>query len=156
MLKPNHFIIPIIVIVAALIGGTIISSNMWWYSNALRLPALTPPPFVFGLAWTLIYILAAFSALKIYNDSRLSKREVWHIVSVFILNAALNVLWTYVFFQFHQFSLAVLNAVILDATVWLLIRIIRKHSKLSAYMLLPYALWGLFAIYLTFAVAILN
>jgi benzodiazapine receptor len=153
-MKLNYFIIPLIVFLVAFLGSLITSGGMDWYKT-INLPVWTLPGSVIGMAWTIIFILSAISVLIVWNKFSRGKRFNL-IITIFILNALLNVLWSYLFFDRHLLCWAAVEAAILGLSVVLLVILIRPFSRLAALLLYPYAIWVAFATYLTYTVWMLN
>lgn len=167
-IKPNYVVIPLITVAVAVIGSIFTSLGMPWYNNELIKPALTPPDWIFPVAWNIIFILTTVSALitwnKRYVESRyllvFHKKEVdvifLFVVGLFIANAIFNVLWSLLFFTLHQISLALFEMIILEITIVLIMVLLWKRSKIASLLLLPYAGWVGFATYLTLQIVLLN
>lgn len=150
-MKLNYIIIPLIVFLVAVIGSYFTGTGMDWYET-INLPSWTPPGFIIGAVWTVIFILSAFSALIVWNKPERN----WLIVLVFLINAGLNVFWSFLFFNQHLIGAAFSEAVLLDITVFILIFTIWPVSKLASLLLVPYALWTTFASFLTLFVWLIN
>jgi tryptophan-rich sensory protein len=104
---------------------------------------------------TVLYILAALSALIVWNlPSGASVPVV--IVILFVSNAAVNVLWSYVFFYLHRMGPAIWVCLFLDLTIVLLIQFVSPLSLLATWLLVPYAAWVTFASYLNYRVWAMN
>lgn len=153
-MKINYVIIPIVAFLVATIGGLITSGGMNWYQT-INLPIWTPSGSIIGAIWTTIFILSAISALIVWNRFPRGKRFSWIFIT-FVINAFLNVFWSYLFFGQHLLFFAVIEAVLLGVSVIVLIILIRPISRLAAILLYPYAIWVAFATYLTYAVLLLN
>lgn len=153
--KWNYLIIALMVVLVSVAGSLVTETGMSWYDN-LNLPALTPPDFVFGVAWTIIYILTAWSVILFWNHALPRDIRFWFTVWLLVLNGVLNVLWSFLFFGEHLIgaSLLCIGAIWLSlaALVWLIWPIVRR----SAYLLLPYFFWVTFALYLNYSIWILN
>ena len=78
------------------------------------------------------------------------------IMTVFLINAILNVLWSYLFFVSHQIEIAIYETAVLELTLFFLIFESRKISKVASLLLVPYFVWVGFAIYLAHQFMILN
>jgi len=154
-MKANYFIIPIITLVVAVGGSVLTSAGVDGWYKTIRLPAWTPPGSVIGTVWTVIFILTAIAALLVWNSPG-AKPRFGVIAAVFLLNAALNVIWSLLFFRLHLMFAAGWEAILLDLTIIALIVLCWPISRLSAVLLLPYAGWVAFAAYLTFTVWSLN
>ena len=125
-----------------------------WYA-ALAKPALNPPSWVFGPAWTILYTLMSVAAWRVYEKRR-SRARVRHALTVYALQLALNVLWSLIFFGLH--APAVGLAVIAALWTVILLTLIRFYhiDRLAALLFVPYLAWVTFAMYLNFSVMILN
>jgi len=151
----THFIfIPIAVFAVALLGSWLTGGGMDWYKT-INLPSFTPPGSVIGTVWTIIFILTAISALIFWQKAPRDKRLSW-TATFFILNGALNIFWSYLFFNRHWLGAAVWEAGILDLSVIVLIILIWPVSRLASTLLMPYAAWTTFATYLTYVIWSLN
>lgn len=120
----------------------------------INLSSLTPPNIVFPIVWTFLYVLLIFAFDMILNAE--NKALIKPVATMFTLNLFLQVLWTFVFFYNAYFFSAFIVLVILDfATAWLIL-LFYRINRVAAAMLVPYALWLLFATYLNWAVVVLN
>ena len=104
-----------------------------WYINLNQAP-WTPPGWVFGMAWTIIMI--CFSFFMTYLYLKITTKE---IISLFIIQFILNVIWNYAFFNQHQIALGFLIIILLT---FLIFYFFFKYNSLSfKYLLLPYMIW---------------
>lgn len=153
-LRPSLFIIPLIVVLAAALGSAFTVPGLAWYET-LQKPIWTPPGFVFSFAWFTIYLFTTIAALMTWNDVKRDRR-FFFIMCLFAANAIISPLWSYVFFQMHFISQAILIAALLSLDVVVLMCLLWKRSRIAAALLLPYAAWSIFAIYLNFFIWRLN
>ena len=151
----SYLFIPVVTVLVAYVGGRLtMRSVATWYRGILK-PTWTPPGSVIGAVWTVLYILAALSALIVWNlPGEISMPAA--IVVLFCLNAVVNVLWSYVFFYLHKMGLAIWVCLFLDLTIILLIQFIAPLAALAAWLLVPYAAWVTFASYLNYRVWEMN
>lgn len=155
-MKLNYGIIALITIGVAWLGSFLTAGGIQpgWYADIVK-PAWTPDGSVIGTVWTIIFILSAFSAGLAWNRLKKSSRRSG-VVAIFLINAFLNVLWSFIFFNQHLLWTAVWEAGLLAVSVIALIILLWPKQRLAASLLFPYALWVIFATYLTSAVAHLN
>ncbi len=158
-----HVLTILAVVAIVALGGSLFTSfgfatdsvtEISWYDR-LILPSYAPDGAIIGIAWTLIYIFTALSAFIFYGKGVIGKRA-YAVTLLFFANAVLNVYWSYFFFVSNNILYAVLDMILLLATIVLLIKLIRRISISSAVLLYPYALWVLFATVLTVHILILN
>lgn len=122
----------------------------------LNQPPLSPPPLVFPIVWSILYVLMAISISMVLTNENASKDTKFLALAFYGLNLAFNFLWPVWFFVFGLFWFSVLWLIILTVIVLVLMLISSSVSKVSAYLLLPYVLWLVFALYLNIGVAVLN
>ncbi len=109
----SYILIPLVTILVAFAGGQLTMRSVKTWYKTIRKPTWTPPGAVIGAVWTVLYILAALSALIVWN---LPLAPVSAMVTMlFILNAAVNVLWSYVFFYLHNMAPAIWVCLFLDS-----------------------------------------
>jgi translocator protein len=153
-MKINFIIIPLLTMLVALIGSRFTASGMQWY-RTIAVPSWTPPGYIISAVWTLIFILAAASALMVWN-SMPRNTWFWGIIVIFLLNAALNMTWSYLFFVRHDIGYSIIEMIFLSLSVLALMIMIYRASPVGSLLLLPYFLWVLFATYLTVTIYHLN
>ena len=124
----------------------------WYYS--LNHPLFTPPSWFFAPAWTALYTMI-FISLVLFTIKRTEQSKILGFV-LFFIQIILNLGWTPVFFSFHRIGIAFVIIILLDIVVYFNILVFYKISKKSAYFLIPYFLWILFATYLNLGMFILN
>ena len=155
-MRSSYIIIPLLTVIVALLGKTVVQScDAWTWYQALQLPGLTPPNWVFPIAWNIIFICAALAAIIVWN-SFTRNLQFWAIIGLFIANAALNILWTYLFFGKHLIAYALFEAIILELVTIAMMLLIAARSMTISLLLLPYVAWVLFAIYLNYMIWMMN
>lgn len=129
------------------------SSIASWYSQIIK-PSFTPPSFVFGPIWTVLYLLMGISSYLIWqkrNKHTISTSKVLYI-SQLILNFA----WSILFFGFHNPFIAFVDIVLLWGLIVSMIYAFYKVDKKAAFLQFPYALWVSYASVLNLYIVILN
>jgi benzodiazapine receptor len=155
LMKPNYIIIPLITVLVSVTGSYFTSSSLENWYQTINLPSWTPPGSVIGLVWTTIFILSTISALLVWNKLP-HDRRFNQIIGLFLVNAVLNVGWSYLFFGQHLIGAAVIESGLLGLSVIGLIFLIWPLLRKAAILLVPYALWVSFATYLTYSVWLIN
>lgn len=128
------------------IGGT-------WYQS-LNQPSFTPPSWVFGPVWTILYLLIAIVGYRIAYAAQTPLKAP--TLALWALQIALNTLWTPVFIGAKNLGSATIYIGLLWVTICVLIWATRQVDKPSAILLLPYLAWVSFAGVLNFAFWSLN
>lgn len=153
----------VVVTAIAVLGSLATAPNVdGWYAEADKVP-WNPPGWVFGPAWSVLYLLIALVGFLLWRAGRTRAtsegRWIW---AAYIVQLVLNALWTPVFFAGYPLigevawwvAMGVMIALI--ASVVLLIPRAARWSRPSAAMLLPYLLWLLFAATLNAGIIALN
>lgn len=130
-----------------------------WYADAEKAP-WSPPNFLFGPVWTVLYLLMAVAAWLVWRERK--RVNVRPALVVYVVQLVLNALWTPVFFGLYPFigqpALWIALAIILALDVLVLVTMLRfwPVRRRAAWLLVPYWAWVLFATTLNAAVAVLN
>jgi translocator protein len=118
-----------------------------WYAGLVK-PALTPPGWVFGPVWTLLYAMMGTAAWLVWRT--LGVYGALIPLGLFLGQLALNALWSYLFFGLQRPGLALLDIVALWlAILATLVNFWRAYAS-AGLLLLPYLFWVSFATYLNF------
>lgn len=125
-----------------------------WYAS-LNKPFFSPPNWLFGPVWTLLYFLMGVSVFLIWR-LYLKKQKVKRAVTIFSIQLGLNFLWSFLFFWLHSPILGFIDIVALWIMIILTILKFKPLSKWAAYLLIPYLLWVTFATLLNFSIVVLN
>ena len=130
------------------------SEIVGWYSTLAKSP-LNPPNWVFGPVWTILYTLMAVAAWRVYEKRRASRRARGAL-GLYVLQLAVNTLWSLIFFGLHAPAAAFVVLVVLWVLIVPTAASFSKIDKTSAWLLAPYIAWVSFAGYLNLMVALLN
>ena len=144
-----RLILCIIICEAAGIIGSFftISSISAWYQN-LNKPFFSPPNFLFGPVWLILYFLMGVSLYLVWNSK---KDKKWFWIQLF-----LNFIWSIAFFGLRNPILGFAVIVLLLISIFITIKSFYKINKTSSYLLIPYFAWVSFATLLNLAIVILN
>jgi len=155
MSKILKFIISIVIpFIAGGIGSLATFPNVsTWYAT-LEKPFFSPPNWIFGPVWTLLYVLMGVSLYLLWTSTR--KGDKTKAFMAFGIQIALNTLWSVFFFGLHAPVGGLITIVILLISIALTIRYFWHFSKMASYLLLPYLLWVSFATILNIAIVALN
>lgn len=121
-----------------------------WYA-ALTKPAWTPPNSVFGPVWSVLYLAIAVAGWLAWRSGKAKTALVFWGVGL-ILNAA----WSLLFFGQHLIGVALLDIVLLLATILGFVITAWPHARLASILFLPYLAWVSYATALNFALWRLN
>jgi benzodiazapine receptor len=123
-----------------------------WYQT-IEKPSWNPPNWLFGPVWSTLYILMGVAfGLVITQKGQIKRNVVW----VFIIQFILNLLWSFIFFKMHNFSLALLEIVVLWIFIFICVVQFYRLNKIAGLLMIPYLVWVSFATILTTSIWTLN
>ena len=148
----------IISLLITLGGGFIIgqftSNSKVLYEN-LKKPIFAPPAIVFPIVWTILFILMALAAYRVYQKSK-NGVETHSALTFYGIQLIFNFLWSIIFFKFNLYGLAFIELVVLLILIIVTTIKFYKVDKVAGMLMLPYILWVTFAGVLNFFVWMLN
>jgi len=136
---------------AALTGAFV--STGGWYAELTK-PSWNPPGWVFGPVWTALYAMMAVAAWLVWRRGGWPTQR--RALNLYLLQWALNALWTPLFFGLHRPGLAFAEIVVLLATILATMLAFWRARRPAGLLLIPYALWVAFAAVLNFTIWQLN
>lgn len=128
------------------------TKNLEWYDK-LNKSKLTPPNHIFSFAWGILYLMI-FTSFLIYMKSNKENNKTG--LNFFMIQLILNLSWAPVFFTLKNPKIALYIIVILLVFIAATIVSFYKVNPISAYLLIPYFIWVLFATYLNFFIVANN
>lgn len=136
----------------ALAGGLMTEVGPW-YEN-LKFPRIRPPNWLFGPAWTTLYILIGIGGV----DAWYAADEVWRprLIGVLAVNTAFNVLWSPLFFKFRRPDWALKEWAPFWASVGAVWAVVHAIKPEAALYFAPYWAWVTFAGWLNWRIVALN
>jgi tryptophan-rich sensory protein len=134
------------VLVVAVIGGIWTGSSISEWYVLLRHPLGTPPNWVFGPVWSLLYLAMALSFWLFLGTSTWKENRVG--ITLFVAQLMANMVWSGLFFGLRNLLLGLIDIAILILLVATTILVFSEKTKTGALLLLPYLLWILYAAYL--------
>lgn len=125
-----------------------------WYQT-LQKPWFNPPDWMFGPAWTILYILMGISWWLVLRHG-IEKHTVRVATVWFLLQLGLNLLWSYVFFSMQSIIGGLCVIPVLIIMILLTMHYFRSASRGAVWLLLPYLCWTVFATLLNGMIFMLN
>ena len=125
-----------------------------WYAT-LEKPWFSPPNWVFGPAWTILYILMG-TALFLVIRNGFTDQKVIQAAGIYGAQLVVNLSWSIIFFGMQSPIGALVAILILVALIIATIRSFYPISKTAAYLLVPYICWTSFATLLNTMIVLLN
>jgi tryptophan-rich sensory protein len=138
-----------------LLSGVLSGSgaNNPWYA-VLAKPDFTPPGWVFGAVWPVLYLLIGLSLAVVLNARRAPGRGI--AIMLFIVQLACNLVWSPLFFAAHEVALAAYLAIVILALAVLTSVYFARIRTVAALLMLPYVAWLCFAAVLSHEMHDLN
>ena len=135
----------------SVLGGTATRSALAVWYPALKKPPWTPPGWVFGPVWTLLYPMVAVAGWLAWREGRARFGPL-----VYLLQLALNAAWPWLFFAQRRPGLGLLCIVGLCLAIAATIAAFWRLSRGAALLMVPYLAWVAFAAALNFVIWRLN
>lgn len=142
----------IVLVAGAALFGAQFTPGEWYES--LRRPPLTPPSWLFGPVWSLLYLAIAVAAFLVWRSPKRS--GVGLALGLWAVQLVLNAAWSYLFFGLERPGLALVEIVVLLGVIIATTVVFFSIRKPAGVLFLPYALWVGFATYLNAGFWILN
>ena len=137
---------------ASFIGGFVtLSFKEPWYSELIK-SNYNPPDWVFAPVWTILYLMMTLAIWFFWH----SKNRDIKTIYIYLIHIALNTTWSIVFFGLHQILLALIILLLLISFIIYLILRYKRVNLVSYYLMIPYLLWTIYALFLNFNLLILN
>lgn len=115
-----------------------------WYPTLIK-PSFNPPNWIFMPVWTVLYIFMAVAAGLVWDKIKEQNEEVKKALGFFLIQLALNAIWSYLFFGLKNPLLAFIEIALLWLMIYETYFKFVKINKIAGYLLIPYLLWVLFA-----------
>ena len=125
-----------------------------WYTTLVK-PFFSPPNWLFGPIWTVLYFLMGVALYFIWKQGW-SKKKIKMAGTFFLIQLVLNFLCPVFFFGLRSPLLGFIDILLLLILIVITMRQFYAISKLSFYLLIPYVVWVSFATVLNGAILVLN
>ena len=137
---------------ASFIGGmATISFKEPWYSGLIK-SNYNPPDWIFAPVWTTLYLMMTLAIWFFWH----SKNRDMNTIYIYFIHIVFNTTWSIVFFGLHQILFALIVLLVLIFLIIILIIRFKRVNLVSYYLMIPYLLWTLYALFLNFNLLILN
>ena len=134
--------------------GAVASVNAASFYAQLSRPGWAPPSWLFGPVWSLLYVLMGIAAWLVWRSHGFKASRT--ALVLFLVQLAVNALWSWLFFAWRQGAGAFAEILILWILIVVTIAQFRRVSVPAALLLVPYLAWVTFAAALNLAVWRLN
>lgn len=124
-----------------------------WYETLER-PAWTPPSWVFGPVWTVLYLLMAIAAWRVWDGFGFARARFELVF--FLVHLIFNAAWTWLFFGLQLLVVSAIEIVVLWGMILTLVVLFWRRDWVAGVLLLPYLVWVTYAVTLNIGFAVLN
>lgn len=145
------------ILIPVIVGGTsaIISSKAMIAYGTMNKPPLSPPAWVFSVAWTILYVMMGLASYFIVmSEASMSKKTT--VLILYAVQLIMNFMWSIVFFNWNMYLVAFIWLMIMWCIVIACAVKAYSVSKTATWLLIPYILWLTFAAYLNMGSYLLN
>ena len=122
-----------------------------WYKN-LKKSKFTPPSWVFGVVWPILYTMMFVSLFIVLNTKKCGFNCIFYFATQFIL----NILWSPLFFNYRMIKLAYIDLFLIIYFTYLTYKEFFKLNVYAGYLLLPYLCWLCYALFLNTYIVLYN
>ncbi|MFA5841898.1 MAG: TspO/MBR family protein [Candidatus Paceibacterota bacterium] len=129
--------------------------NYRTYQELIK-PVWSPPTWLFGPVWTVLYVIMAVSFGKVFYRAFIIRDLPWNVALPFVLNLIFNFSFTWIQFGLKNNELAAADILlVLGTLIWAMVAIY-PHIKWVALANIPYLIWVGFATVLQLTITFLN
>lgn len=142
MRRPSHLVA--LVLIAVAVGAVASFAGQFrpgeWYEQLAKAP-WTPPNWVFGPVWTVLYAAIAVAGWLVWRTAGAGSAAF----AVWVAQLVANGLWSWLFFGERDMGLALADIGVLLALIVLFAVLARPHSRAAAWLFAPYGVWVAYA-----------
>jgi benzodiazapine receptor len=124
-----------------------------WY-RTLAKPSFNPPNWIFAPVWSILYLLMAIAAWMVIESPSSLARTVG--LGLFVLQLALNLAWSWIFFRKHALGAAAVEIALMWCAIGATTVLFSQVSSPAAWLMVPYWGWVTFASMLNASIWRLN
>ncbi|MEI9996154.1 MAG: TspO/MBR family protein [Rhizomicrobium sp.] len=122
-----------------------------WYATLTK-PSFNPPNWVFGPVWTLLYLMMAVAAWRVWRVAGGRSRPL----ALFYVQLAFNLAWSFLFFRAHATGAALIEICVLLILLFWTAASFARYDRIATWLMVPYIAWVSFAAMLNAAIWELN
>ena len=156
---PARFALALLAFVAACFGAALVGSTFTtpsvpeWYGSLVK-PSFTPPNWLFGPVWSMLYLAMAIAGWLVWRRQRESSTTL--PLALFGGQLVLNVLWSILFFGLQATGIALVEILILWTAIFATLLSFWRISTIAGWLFVPYLTWVSFATIMNFEICRLN
>jgi len=120
----------------AAVGGAVTARSVRTWHVELAKPPFTPPDWLFGPVWTVLYLLMAFAVWRVWSRRAVPGAAL--ALGAWGVQLALNLCWSVLFFGARMIGAALAEITVLLAAIVIMAALFRRIDRLAAALLIPY------------------
>jgi tryptophan-rich sensory protein len=136
------------------VSGIVTASSVGTWYQTLDKPSFNPPDWLFAPVWSVLFAMVATAGWLAWR--RAGGRQKRAVVSAFGVQLGLNCLWSILFFGLQWVGAALVEVILLWASILWTIYVFWPIDRRAALLFVPYAGWVAFAIVLNASIWLLN
>jgi len=136
------------------LGGIITATSVGSWYLSIEKPAFNPPNWVFAPVWTTIFVFIAIAGWRVWRKIHAPRRRPSMIA--FAIQLGLNLTWSFLFFGLRRIDLAMVEIIVLLASIIITTILFWKIDRLAGALFVPYVVWVAFATLLNISLWLLN
>ncbi|MFL0672000.1 MAG: TspO/MBR family protein [Erythrobacter sp.] len=141
LLRWSLFLVPLILLLG-FAAGKLAGPDTVWFANLVK-PAIYPPPAVFGIVWSVLYIMIGFALALVASAWGAPGRGL--AIGAFALHFIGNLAWTSVFFGMQNITGGLMVLGYAVVTLLVVMVLFWRVRRMAALLLVPYLAWASFA-----------
>lgn len=154
---PSLVVAVLACVIAGASGGLFTATGLETWYPELTKPAISPPSWVFGPVWTVLFALMGIAVWFIWRKiGDAEVRGARLALGMFVAQFALNVAWSAVFFGVRSILGGLVVVLVLWITIVATVFLFDRVNRVAAALLIPYLAWVSFAGYLNYLIWTLN
>ncbi len=138
----------------AALGGAVTAQSVGGWYQTLSKPAFNPPDQVFAPVWTVLYVMMAVAAWRVWRRREAPGRG--RALALFAAQLALNLAWSVLFFGLQAVGAALVEILVLWLAILITTAAFARIDRAAAWLMVPYLAWVSFAVALNAAIWRLN
>ena len=156
-MKINKKLLIICLVIPLAVGGiaALLTGGGMDTFETLDKPPLSPPGWLFPVAWTILYVLMGIASYLVYTSGA-SPLPVRRAIMLYAVQLAFNFLWPVFFFGMSAYLFAFIWLIALWLLIFATAVSFYRLSRAAGYLMIPYLLWVAFAGYLNLFIYLLN
>jgi tryptophan-rich sensory protein len=135
-------------------GGAVTATSVSTWYQMLDKPVFNPPDWAFPVVWTALYVMIAVAGWRVWRRAPLA--ETRRALTVYALQLALNLAWSFLFFGLQWIGLALAEIVVLWLAIAANAVLFWRLDRWAGALLVPYLVWVGYATVLNAALWLLN